>query len=174
MSDYRRYRIQGGTYFFAVNLQDRTQSLLVDHIDPFRAAYRSVAERHRFETLAIVVLPDHLHAIWRLPEGDADYSTRWRLIKSEFVLRIRPAREAKPRRPGERGVWQRRFWEHAVRDDAELAAYTDYIHWNPVKHGHVAELDDWPFSSWHRFKRDTGLEHDPKRWAAMQFGERDP
>ena len=172
MAEYRRWRVRGGTYFFTVNLQDRRQAFLTEYIDEFRHAYRTVAKKHPFETLAIVVLPDHLHAIWRLPDGDADFSTRWRLIKGGFSRRVRLRGEASPRRTGERNVWQRRFWEHVVRDADELAAYTNYIHWNPVKHGHVTDLDDWPYSSWHRYKGDSGLEHDPKRWAKMQFGER--
>ena len=107
-----------------------------------------------------MVLPDHLHAIWTLPEGDADFSTRWRLIKSNFSRdlprseRISTSRAAK----SERGIWQRRYWEHQIRDEEDLARHVDYIHFNPVKHGLVARARDWPHSSFHRLVA-AGLLH---------------
>ncbi len=154
MSRYRRLYVPGGTYFFTVNLQNRGSDILVRHIDTIRAAYQSVSRKRPFETLAAVVLPDHLHCIWRLPEGDQDFSTRWRLIKDGVSKRL-PARCA-PYRPGTRrakAVWQHRFWEHLVRDEEELGAYTDYIHSNPVKHGHASCVEAWPYSTWHRNRK---------------------
>ncbi|WP_051881530.1 REP-associated tyrosine transposase [Parvularcula oceani] len=153
MPDYRRLLVPGGTVTCTVNLADRRKTTLTDHISLFRAAYAQVRGDRPFETLALCVLPDHLHAIWRLPEGDADYSTRWRLIKHRFTRSLPGAPQG--RRQGERGVWQRRFWEHHPKDDAALSAQIDYIHWNPVKHGHVTEMDDWPYSSWHRWKAEA-------------------
>jgi putative transposase len=151
MPDYRRLYVPGGTYFFTVNLADRRSRLLTDEIAKLRTAYRTVAATWPFDTIAICVLPDHLHCIWTLPEGDADFSTRWRLIKLNFSKSVaKSADPAQGRRPGERGIWQRRFWEHLVRDEQDMEACINYIHWNPVKHGLVTEIPDWPHSSWHR------------------------
>ncbi|MEC5385766.1 transposase [Uliginosibacterium sp. H3] len=152
MSDYRRYRLPGGTYFFTVNLLDRRSSLLVDQIDLLRQAVRVAKERRPFHIDAWVVLPDHMHAIWTLPEGDADYSARWTDIKKTFVISlpaIEPLSAARSAK-GERGVWQRRFWEHTIRDDRDYAAHIDYVHINPLKHGLVERVVDWPHSSFHR------------------------
>jgi len=103
-----------------------------------------------------VVLPDHLHAMWTLPDGNSDFSTRWRLIKTVFARQI-PATErlsAVRKRKGERGIWQRRFWEHAIRDEHDWERHVDYIHFNPVKHGYAKQAIDWPYSSFHRFVRE--------------------
>jgi len=103
--------------------------------------------------LAIVVLPDHLHCVWTLPEGDADNASRWAQIKSGFSRRL-PAGEWRSARRiarRERGIWQRRYWEHLVRDEEDLRRHVDYVHFNPIKHGHVARLADWPHSSFHRW-----------------------
>ena len=125
----------------------------------------------------MVVLPDHLHAIWTMPENDGDYSMRWRMIKSMFSHslpndeRISVSRLAK----GERGIWQRRYWEHQIRDELDFQRHVDYIHINPVKHGHVQRVKDWPHSSFHRYVREGLL---PDSWAGdgldegMQTGER--
>ena len=172
MPDYKRLLVPGGTYFFTVNLADRRSGLLTKHIEHLRAAWKHVAERHSFETVAVAILPDHLHTVWTLPEGDDDFATRWRLIKTRFTSALPEADKGQGRRPGERGVWQRRFWEHAIRDERDLEAHVNYIHWNPVKHGHVADVDEWPYSSWHRFRRETGLSFDPEAWKDMSFGER--
>lgn len=174
MTEYRRLIIPGGTYFFTVNLADRRSGLLVKHIDALRAAWAQTARSHNFETVAVVVLPDHLHTLWQLPEGDHDFAMRWRLIKTRFTRALSEAERGEGRRKGERGVWQRRYWEHVIRDEDDLAAHIGYIHYNPVKHGHVADVDDWPYSSWHRFKRESGLEYDPEAWKHRHFGERDP
>jgi putative transposase len=150
MPQYRRVKIEGNAFFFTVVLADRSSTLLVDEIDRLRDAYRTVQERRPFETLAICILPDHLHAIWVLP--DTDFSTRWNLIKSGFSrgLGSRP-RSASKVRKREKGIWQRRYWEHAIRDDADLDVHINYIHFNPVRHRHVARVVDWPHSSFHRY-----------------------
>ena len=159
MPNYRRWFVPGGTYFFTVNLARRDSRLLVERIDALRAAYGEAAKRQPFETVAICILPDHLHCIWTLPDGDSDFPGRWRRIKSGFSRRMpRQADLAPGRRPGERGVWQRRFWEHVITHEDDLAEHTAYVHANPVKHGLVTEIDDWPYSSWHRWKRENGLD----------------
>jgi len=150
MPDFRRYRVPGGCFFFTVNLLERRgNNLLVTRIDLLRDAVRRVRSSRPFTIDAWVVLPDHLHAVWTLPPGDDDFSTRWRLIKTffarglpktEWLSRVRGA-------DGERGIWQRRFWEHAIRDDADYAAHMDYVHFNPVKHGLVTSPADWPYST---------------------------
>jgi putative transposase len=134
MPDYRRPSIKGGVFFFTVVLADRSSSLLIEEIDRLRQAYRVVQERRPFETIAVCILPDHLHALWSLPEHDADFAMRWSLIKSGFSrgIEARQRSESKTSRR-EKGVWLRRYWEHAIRDDADLARHVDYIHFNPVK-----------------------------------------
>ena len=109
---------------------------------------RDVRRRRPFRIDGWVVLPDHLHCIWTLPAGDVDFTTRWRLIKAGFAKHL-PKTEHRSRR-GERGIWQRRFWEHAIRDERDYASHMDYLHFNPVKHGHVRRVADWPYSSFAR------------------------
>jgi putative transposase len=152
MPRYVRAKIKGRVFFFTVVLAERSSNLLIDQIDRLRQVYRTVQRRRAFETIAICVLPDHIHALWALPEGDADFSTRWSLIKSGFSRGL----ESNPRSASkigkrEKGIWQRRYWEHAIRDDADLERHIDYIHFNPVKHGHVVRVADWPHSSFHRY-----------------------
>jgi putative transposase len=162
VSRYRRAKIEGGTFFFTVTLADRSSDILVRHIDRLRNAYVSARRRFPFETIAICVLPDHLHAVWSLPPDDADLSLRWNRIKGEFSRGLRASAnrtESKASRR-EKGLWQRRFWEHAIRDDADLARHVDYIHFNPVKHGYVAKVCDWPHSSFHRFVAQGLLQPD--------------
>jgi putative transposase len=150
---YRRADTTGGTYFFTVNLAERHSDFLVRHIEDLRTVIQRVKEAHTFVTLAMVVLPEHLHAIWRLPPGDADYPLRWSQIKAGFSRRlpkgerIRASRKTKR----ERGIWQRRYWEHQIRDEADLARHVDYIHYNPVKHGWVSRPVDWPHSTLHSY-----------------------
>ena len=163
MSDYRRNRVPGGTYFFTVNLRNRTADRLVAEIGSLRQAVRQVRARAPFHIDAWVVLPDHMHCIWTLPEGDYDYPGRWRGIKTAFSKR-QPADEARSSvmiRRGERGIWQRRYWEHTIRDDRYYAAHMDYAHFNPVKHGLVAHPAEWPFSS---FKRCVSRGIYPAGW----------
>jgi putative transposase len=152
MSNYRRAWHPGGTYFFTVNLLQRRQNdLLTRHIDLFRNILRSVRARHPFHIHGWVVLPEHLHCVMELPPGDADFATRWRLIKIEFskalpkTERLSAVRAAR----GERGIWQRRYWEHLIRDEMDYQAHMDYVHINPVKHGLVRRVADWPYSTFH-------------------------
>ncbi|OGI40241.1 MAG: transposase [Candidatus Muproteobacteria bacterium RBG_16_62_13] len=153
MPDYHRYRVPGGCYFFTVNLLERAPNdLLIRHIDLLRAAVREVRGRWPFVIDGWVVLPDHLHGIWTLPPGDSDFTNRWRLIKAGFsrqLPKIEWRSSARASR-GERGIWQRRFWEHAIRDERDFRNHMDYLHFNPVKHGHVRRVADWPHSSFAR------------------------
>jgi len=177
MTNYRRNFVPGGSYFFTVNLLDRRSRLLTHNINLLRSAFRYTRVRHPFTIEAIVILPDHLHAIWTLPDNEADFAVRWRLIKSAFSRglpdgeRISESRSSK----GERGIWQRRYWEHTLRDEADFACHVDYIHFNPAKHGHVGRVLDWPYSSFHRMVR-LGIY--PRDWAGDVrdtpggFGER--
>ena len=152
MSSYRRVRVPGGTYFFTVNLQQRERSLLVDHIANLRTAFRMARAERPFKIIAAVLLPDHLHCVWRLPEGDADYPTRWRHVKSLFSRSLVVTGSASRRADrGERGIWQRRFWEHCIRDERGLRAHIEYVHFNPVKHGYVDDTRAWPYSTIHRY-----------------------
>ena len=141
----------GSVFFFTVVLADRSSDLLVDEIDRLRQVYRTIQRRRPFETIAVCVLPDHLHAVWALPEGEADFSTRWSLIKSGFSRGMGSiSRSASKAAKRQKGIWQRRYWEHAIRDDTDMERHVDYIHVNPVKHGLVARVADWPHSSFHR------------------------
>jgi len=177
MTDYRRNFIARGSFFFTVNLAERRLSLLTSHIDEFRNAIRETRECHPFIIDAIVVLPDHLHAVWTLPEGDADFATRWRLMKSTFSRSIPGGEQISSSRAakGERGIWQRRYWEHTIRNESDFERHVDYIHINPVKHGLVTRVRDWPHSSFHRMVR-LGIY--PEDWAGDVpggeggFGER--
>jgi putative transposase len=166
MRTYKRLQITGGCYFFTVNLAKRQgNDLLIRQIDNLRAAFRQTRNSHPFEIDAIVILPEHLHCLWQLPAGDKDYPTRWRLIKSRFSMSIAQDEAVSPsrRRKGERGIWQRRYWEHCIRDEADYQNHLDYIHYNPVKHGHVEWVKDWPYSSFHRWVK-RGMY--PENWAA--------
>jgi len=177
MTNYRRNFLPGGSYFFTVNLLDRRSRLLTEKIELLRQAFRYAKERHPFSVEASVILPDHLHAVWTLPEGDADYALRWRLIKSAFSHALPAAEPVSNSRSGkgERGIWQRRYWEHTLRNENDFAKHVDYIHFNPVKHGHVLRVVDWPYSSFHGFVRQ-GIY--PADWAGdaqqdgSRFGER--
>lgn len=162
MPNYRRWRHPGGTYFFTVNLADRLSDLLVKEIDPFRAVVQNVRRDHPFDIVAAVVLPDHLHMLWSLPPDDAEFSKRWSLIKAGFSRGVpkNDRRSVSRARKGERGVWQRRFYEHLCRDEDDIRAHIDYIHFNPVKHGLVKRPADWPHSSIHRFIRRGQLPAD--------------
>jgi len=173
---YRRANLPGASYFFTVNLAERKSRLLVEHVDVPRGSVRRVKTAHPFVIDAMVIMPDHLHTLWTLPEGDSDFSTRWGLIKSGFsrqlevTERISPSRQTK----GERGIWQRRFWEHLIRDDYDFERHVDYIHYNPVKHGFVLRPVDWPLSSIHRYIKQHIIDED---WTGcddlerMDFGE---
>ena len=154
MTEYHRTYVSGATWFFTVNLAQRKGNhLLVNHLDKLRQAFRYIKRKHPYRMDAVVILPDHLHCIWTLPPGDSNYSTRWNLLKGHFsrtVDRGEQISESRQKRR-ERGVWQRRFWEHMVRDQRDFNRHVDYIHWNPVKHGWVKQVTDWPYSSFHEY-----------------------
>ena len=156
MSDYRRSRITGGTYFFTVVTEERRPVLTMETV---RTALREAIQQARttlpFQIDAWVLLPDHLHCIWTLPEGDTNFSARWAIIKRHVsggcATMIRAALIDSARKRNERAFWQRRFWEHQIRDNDDLTKHMDYIHWNPVKHGLVKTVKDWPYSSFHKY-----------------------
>jgi len=129
---------------------------LTEHIDILREISKSARQRRPFTIEGIVILPDHLHCIWTLPVGDADFSTRWHDTKARFAAHIpKDGRLSNRRRnKGERGIWQRRFWEHVIRDESDYERHLDYIHYNPVEHGYVKRVVDWPYSSYHRYVKD--------------------
>jgi putative transposase len=176
MPNYRRALIPGGCFFFTVNLLERRQTLLVDRIAGLREAVATTRQSHPFVIDAFVVLSDHPHAVWTLPPGDSDFSTRWRLIKGRFAKalpkqeRLSAVRKAR----GKRGIWPRRFWEHLIRDEADYARHIEYCYINPLKHRLATRVRDWPYSSFHRDVR-AGLF--PVDWGGDvetlgEFGER--
>lgn len=173
MPNYRRLFVPGATYFFTLNLRDRRRKLLTEEIGAFRASWADMSIRRPFETVAAVVLPDHTHFIWRLPQDDKDFPTRIRLLKSGFTRRL-AASDKMQGRKGERNIWQRRYWEHMIRNAKDLDAHVAYVHWNSVKHGLVADPDDWPFSTWREWKREYGRPVDipPEEWNPAHLGER--
>jgi|SRR5690349_3299174 putative transposase len=175
MVRYRRNFVPGGTYFFTVTLADRRSNFLVDHIVALRSAFQATRRKRPFKIDAIVVLPEHLHAVLTLPHGDANFSARWRDIKTYLTNRIVAAGNPILRHAsGERTLWQRRFWEHTIRDETDFVRHVDYIHFNPVKHHLVTRACDWPYSSFHRYVGDGLLVQD---WAGKiedqgsSFGE---
>jgi len=158
MPNYRRAWAAGGTFFFTTALADRRSSLLTNNIALLRKAFTVARQARPFRIDAIVVLPDHLHCIWTLPHDDKDFATRWAHVKSAFSRALPQTH----RRNGsqilrrEKGIWQRRYWEHLIRDEADFRSHIDYVHFNPVKHGHARCVADWPWSSFHRYVR-TGV-----------------
>ena len=155
---YRRFYQSGARYFFTVVTENR-EPLLIENIERLRAAFRLCLSRYPFEIEAIVVLPDHLHTVWRLPEGDADFSRRWMVIKRKFSagLPSRVVSDSKTKKR-EKGIWQRRFWEHCIRDENDWRRHVDYIHFNPVKHGYVSAPQDWLYSSFNQAVRKGWYE----------------
>jgi len=166
MPQYRRLYIPGACVFVTLTLQDRGSDLLVRHVDLLRQAVRDTRAERWFGIDGWVVLPDHMHCLWQLPEGDADYSTRVGAIKARFSMAVRRAGFTPPLpqtgpdgrvnpalRKGQVGIWQKRFWEHHIRDDRDWIAHRQYCWMNPVKHGFVEEPEDWPYSS---YLRDIG------------------
>jgi putative transposase len=158
MTRYRRIQKQGGYYFFTVVTYQRRPFL----VEPLaRSILRSVWQRVRderpFDVVALCLLPDHLHCIWRMPENDGNYSIRWSLIKRRFTQAwlsgggMEFGRTESRKTKGERCIWQRRFWEHRIRDESDLARHVDYTHYNPVKHGLVEKADHWEFSTYTRY-----------------------
>ena len=176
MVGYRRNFVRGGTYFFTVTLADRQSTILVDHVVSLRAAFRRARSERPFAVDAIVVLPEHLHAILTLPPTDSDFPGRWRRIKGHFSTSIINSGAPIARQVnGDLALWQRRYWEHTIRDEKDFERHVDYIHFNPVKHRLVTHVRDWPYSSFHLYVRNGIL---PTDWAAdvgeraFEFGER--
>ena len=164
MPEYRRHRVQGGTYFFTIALNNRRSTLLTDHIDLLRVSVRRARHLRPFNIDAWVVLPEHMHTLWTLPESDDDYRSRIQTIKLLFsrgIAKSEPLSSSRQKR-GERGIWQRRFWEHTIRDERDYAAHVDYIHFNPVKHGLVPYPADWPYST---FRKCVANGLYPADWA---------
>ena len=167
MRTYIRANLKGGVYFFTVNLAERhNNDLLVANIEILREAFRTTKQTHPFIIDACAILPEHLHCIWRLPENDNDFSMRWRLIKTYFSKNIavnEPISNSRKRKK-ERGIWQRRFWEHLIKDEKDYQNHLDYIHYNPVKHGYVQRAIDWPYSSFHLWVERKVY---PRDWATQ-------
>lgn len=162
MSNYHRLLIKGGTYFFTVVTYDRQPLLCEPHaLVRLKTAFLDVMKKHPYHIEGMVVLPDHLHCIWQLPENDDNYSIRWNMIKRFFSMGV----ECSTNQRREKKVWQRRFWEHLIRDEKELHACLDYMHYNPVKHGYVKNPGDWNSST---FKHYVKKGHYDISWGAHE------
>lgn len=177
--NYRRVFMPGASYFFTLTLQNRQSDLLVNNIQKLRYAFRQVIKSYPFIIDGIVILPEHMHMIITLPNGDTNYSQRISFIKSAFTRQLQLLECINSSRKGkrERGIWQRRFWEHLIRNEHDFNKHLDYIHFNPVKHGYVKTAFQWPHSSIHRYIKEGVL---PKNWACgdeakhnhgLNFGE---
>ena len=165
MTNYRRVWCPGGTYFFTVNLlQRKDNDLLTQNIDVLRSVISGVRKSHPFVIHGWVVLPEHMHCVIELPRNDTDFALRWRLIKANFskALPRTEKRSAIRRKRGERGIWQNRYWEHLIRDGKDFAAHMDYVHINPLKHGLVTRVIDWPYSTFHELVKKGFY---PANWA---------
>ncbi len=177
MTDYRRSPFGGGCFFTVVTY--RRRRFLIDDLSRacLRTAWRRVRRDRPFEVVALCLLPDHLHCVWRLPEGDNDFSLRWMPIKKGFTRRYLQAggrefeQSLSRRKRRERGIWQRRFWEHQIRDADDLQKHVDYIHYNPVKHGLVEVVEEWPWSTYHKCVRDGLYPHGILNHCDGDFGE---
>ena len=165
---YRRAKTPGATYFFTVNLYNRKSNLLLNEVNILRTIFRRVHHLHPFIIDAIVILPDHLHALFTLPENDSNYSLRWNLIKGYFSKEVKTEEPISASRKSkkERGIWQRRFWEHLIRNEHDLKNHIDYIHYNPVKHGYVLQAAQWKYSSIHHYIKKGALS---KNWACSEI-----
>ena len=158
MTDYKRADFEGGYYFFTVVTCQRQRLFAEQRARRcLRTAIRKTKGRYPYETIAFCLLPDHMHCVWKLPEDDADFSMRWALTKSSFTRMYldcggceRPVSRSRASKR-ERGIWQRRFWEHQIRDEKDLQRHVDYVHFNPVKHALVEKVEDWPWSTYHRY-----------------------
>jgi len=163
MGNYRRVYQEGGCYFFTVVTYQRKKILAQPvNIERLRYAFKKVMDKRPFEMDSVVILPDHIHCIWNLPEGDADFSTRWKLIKRNFSAGI----AAPVTKRGEKKVWQRRFWERMIRNEEDWRRHVDYIHYNPVKHGYAIRPSDWQYSSFSR-----AVE---RGWYSQDWGNHEP
>ena len=175
MPNYRRGRSEGATWFFTVVTAQRRRFLANEHATcALRQSVAATLQQMPFHIDAWVILPDHMHAIWTLPAGDRDFSSRWGLIKAGFSRNSNLPHTSAKRRDS--GLWQPRFWEHRIRDTADYDAHMDYVHYNPVKHGYVARVKDWPYSSFHRAVRENLYPLDwgtvePPHAETRDFGE---
>ena len=180
MSNYRRAKVQGGRYFFTVNTYGRQAVLIEDSVlEALRQGIESARRTLPFEIDAWVLLPDHLHCLWTLSPEDHNFSARWAIIKRHVSRRCSPSDQSRlsqsRQRRNESGFWQRRFWEHLIRDETDFRRHMDYIHWNPMKHGYVKRVADWPYSTFHRYVRQGVY---PPDWGGVdvdvesgEFGE---
>jgi putative transposase len=174
--EYRRAKIEGGTFFFTVVTHNRRKFLCdAENISLLRMIFREVIEQYPFVIEAMVVLPEHLHSIWTLPPGDNDFSNRWRLIKNYFTRRCHPRYKEKisasRQRKNEQAVWQRRFWEHQIQDESDFNNHVDYIHYNPVRHGYVNAPKDWEYSSFHRYVKQGIYDIDWGAEVELEFSD---
>jgi putative transposase len=158
MTNYRRLKVEAGYYFFTVVTHDRRAFLCdLNARLCLKDAWGSVRRSRPFDVVAVCLLPEHLHCVWKLPDGDDDFSLRWALIKKHFTREylnmggVETLQSDSRVCKRERGIWQRRFWEHRIRDESDLQRHIDYVHYNPVKHGLVKAVEDWPYSSYHRY-----------------------
>ena len=173
---YRRTKHPGGIYFFTLNLKNRNSNLLIQEIAYLRLAFKKTKIKYPFNILGIVILPEHLHMLMKLPNQDIEYPVRIRLLKSYFSYQVQSNEEKNKSRlkKQERSIWQRRYWEHAIRDEKDYENHLNYIYYNPVKHGYVKTPAEWPYSSLHRdiklglYPENWTCEHQPEN---MSFGE---
>lgn len=173
MPNYRRNYTQNSTYFFTLCLANRQSNLLIEKIDLLRLAYKKIGQKMPFYTEGIVILPNHIHMLWTLPENDIDYSTRIRLFKTYFSKPLDLSKQPQNLSQAnklESGIWQRRFWEHTIQDEQDFINHMNYIHFNPVKHGWVRNVCDWENSSFHR---EVALGRYPNDWGSqnLNFGK---
>lgn len=177
MSNYRRTKVYGASYFFTVVTYNRRKFLTDDFTRPIlRDVFRQVQDELPFQTIALCLMPDHMHCIWQLPQDSNDYSKRWSMIKRIFTKQYLAAggkelvQSASRENKGERGVWQRRFWEHRIRDNEDMENHIHYIHHNPVKHGYVQYPDQWPYSTFQRFsQKEMYINFDWIKFAEKAF-----
>jgi putative transposase len=170
MPNYKRAYINGGTFFFTVVTYNRIPVFKNEpEIDLLKSCLTEVIQIHPFKIEAIVILPDHIHTLWKLPDDDNDFSTRWRIVKKKFSLKypglITPLITDSMLKKQEKGIWQRRFWEHLIRDEDDFNLHCDYIHYNPVKHGLVSSPEMWKYSSYNEFV-EKGFS--PKNWGVLK------
>ena len=174
MTNYRRAKFEGGYYFFTVVTYDRRNFLTCENARLcLRQSINKTKEKSYFDVIAFCLLPNHLHCVWKLPDGDCNYSLRWSRIKSGFtsLYLLNGGKEYQQSSSRtvkrERGIWQRRFWEHQIRDEKDLQRHVDYIHYNPVKHELVENIEDWPWSTYHKYIREN--YYPDKRWDEVRL-----
>jgi len=180
MSYYRRANFPGGYYFFTVVAFNRRNLFAEESArECLRHAWSEIKKQRPFELIALCLLPNHLHCIWKLPDNDADFSTRWSSIKGIFSREylknggLVGDRNKSRERQREAALWQRRFWEHQIRDEDDLQKHINYIHYNPLKHGLVESLEDWPWSTYHRFVKDGFYGEDIVLKSVQKISETD-